>query len=184
MPKRGRPRKQGERSADGRLKRPTLAQLKEADAAKRRENMLFVAAQPHRRDLPDPYSDKAASALGRFWMVNRLRSELFDAGTHYSEITRRWRAAWGVPDPNHSGSLGGGLGPSEATVAAWWREIERIEAALRAKSVVHYAAARHLCIDDADLPEYAAPIAIEALLIIADETGRSVGQHPFRLVAA
>jgi hypothetical protein len=179
MAKRGRPRKAGERGSGGRLKKPTLEQIMDADKAKRRENKLFVASQPHRRYLPEPFSERAASALGRFCMVYQLREELYQAGMHYSELTRRWRGAWGCPDPIHSDSLGGGLGPSEAAVETWWRHIEGIEKALRAKSMRHYAAARHLCVDDGDLPEDVVGLAIEALQIVADQTGRSVAGHPF-----
>lgn len=181
MARRGRPRKAGERGAGGKLKKPTLDQIKEADAAKRRENKLFVANQPHRRDLPEPFSDRAASALGRFCMIYRVGDELYQAGIAYADLTRRWRGAWGCPDPNHSESIGSGLGPSDATVAAWWRQIKGIEKALRARSMTHYAAARHLCIDDGDLPEDAVGIAVEALQIVADQTGRSVAGHPFAM---
>lgn len=180
MAKRGRPRKQGVvREANGRPQRPSLAQIEAADKRARLVETAQAAGQPHRVGWPNPRDPKLASALGRFSIRHKLRDELYDAGIAYADLTRRWRAAWGVPDPTHSDSLGGGLGPSEATVARWWKDIEAIENALRRKSPTHYLAARHLCIDDGDLPDDARAVAIEALMVLAEETGRDVQDHPF-----
>jgi len=180
MAKRGRPRKTGLRYADGKLRKPTLEQLKEASAAQYRENMAQAANQPHRRWARDPLDARLESALGRFCLANRVRGELYDAGRAFGDVYRRWRAAKGIRDPLHSSSLGGGDGPSAETVAGWWRTIERVEARLRPHGSIAYLAVRSLCLDDADISTEAADDAIEGLRIVAQEMLRvPVVSHPF-----
>jgi hypothetical protein len=181
MAKRGRPRKSGHRETSGRLQRPTLAQLKDADTAKRLRETDAVAMQPHRRWAPDPRDPRLESALGRFAIRNRLRAELIDAGREWGETYRRWCAAKGVPDALHARALGaGGAGPSAATVDAWDREILRIDARLREHGSIAYLAARSLCLDNADISSEATDDAIVGLRVVAEELGRLPrGAHPF-----
>jgi hypothetical protein len=77
--------------------------------------------------------------------------------------------------------VGGGLGPSDATVAAWWREIEGIEDALRVYGRA-YVNVRHLCLDEEDLPIEAAADTIAGLRALAVQIGRLPERaHPFVL---
>lgn len=180
MAKRGRPRKAGARQPNGQLRRPTLAQLMEADHRQRMAETAVVAAQPHRAWAPDPHDPRLATALGRFCIRYRVRSELYDAGIEWTETYRRWRAASAIPDPLHSGALGNGQGAADATVLAWERCIERVEEALKPYGQGAWLGVRHLCLDDDDLPPDAAPDAIVGLRVLAVTLGRlPAGAHPF-----
>jgi hypothetical protein len=172
MGKRGRPRKAGARYADGKLKRPTREQMRAIEGDRYRENMQQAANQPHRRWAANPLDQRLESALGRFCAFYGLRGELFDAGRAWGDVYRRWRAANCIPDPLHSSALGGGAGPSEATVAGWWRDIQRVETALRGHGSIAFLAARSLCLDDADISPEAKDDAIVALTVVAVEMGR------------
>jgi hypothetical protein len=180
MAKRGRPRKSGARYADGKLRKPTLEQLKEASAAQYRENMAQAAAQPHRRGARDPLSPKLADALGRFCEALRLRDELHDAGQEFGHIVRSWRAAKGVPESVRRDATGTGRGPSDETVDRWWREIERVEGKLREHGQITLLAARSLCVDDCDISPEVHEDAVVGLRVVARELGRwQDWQHPF-----
>lgn len=176
----GRPRKAGPRTKSGALRKPTLQQIKEAEAKEYRENMQPVANQPHRRNAPDPLDRRLSSALGRFCIAHGLRSELFDAGEEWGNLLRRWRAAKGVPDPMHTGGMGSGLGPSDDTVDGWERLIRRIEKSLETAGRRVWLATRSLCIDDVEPYSSEAKWAIEGLQAVAGELGRlSRTAHPF-----
>lgn len=178
-------RKTGPRHPCGKLKQPSAKDRALKDAELYRANMAQVASQPHRRDFADPISPRLECALGRFCERQRLRSELFDAGREYADLLRRWRVAKGCPDPVHTGGMGSGQGPSDAVVASWWKQIERIEAGLRRESFLPFLAVRHLAIDDRDIPATATAHAVEGLCIVAQELGRlPVGAHPFVRAAA
>jgi hypothetical protein len=180
MARRGRPRKQGLREANGRPQRSTLAQIVEADHKQRMAETAVVAAHPHRAWAPDPLDPRLATALGRFCIRYKVRSELYDAASEWASIYRSWRAAKGVPDPLHTGGMGTGAGPSPATVAGWWREIERVEKALRPYGQGAFVGVRHLCLDDSDVPDEAAADVIAGLRVVAVEMGRiTKGAHPF-----
>ena len=178
-------RKTGHRYPCGKLKGPSAKERALTEAEVYRANMQQVASQPHRRDFRDPLSPRLDSALGRLCERLGLRSELFDAGRDYAELMRRWRAAKGCPDPVHTGAIGSGQGPSDATVNGWWRQIERIEAALRYQGTISYLAVRHLCLDGADISPEVERDAVAGLCIVAHELGRlPVGAHPFARMAA
>jgi hypothetical protein len=180
-----RTRKPGLRQPNGKLRRPTLEQLKHVQEMRDRENQLFVGDQPHRRDLPDPLHHWGATALGRFCLRHRLRSELFHAGEKYEETWRRFITAKGVPDHKHHGGMGSGLGPSDETVNRWEAQIEGAEEALRRAQGRVYIAMRHLCLDDADLPATDHSDAIVGLRILAERlVGLPVSAHPFVNMAA
>jgi hypothetical protein len=180
MAKRGRPRKQGARYPSGGLRRPTLAQIEEAERKKRLAETASVMAQPHRawagKQAGHPWLE---NALGRFVVGRKLREELYHAGDYYALTFARWAAAKGIPHPKRRHMVGGGVGPSAATVAAWWREIEGMEAALRqyGKAYIHV---RHLCLDGEDLPDEAASDALTGLRALAVHLGRLPERsHPF-----
>jgi hypothetical protein len=181
MAKRGRPRKSGHREASGRLQRPTLAQLKNVEAAKRLRETDAVASQPHRRWAPDPRDPRLATALGRFCVRYKARTELYDAGVEWTETYRRLLAALGAPDPNHSSALGsGGDGPSKATIDGWERKIEGVERAVLKYGQSAYHGIRQLCMEDADVPGHEAADAILGLRVLAVTLGRlPSGAHPF-----
>jgi hypothetical protein len=181
MAKRGRPRKSGARQPNGQLRRPTLAQLQENEYQRRMSETAVVAAQPHRAWAKDPRDPKLATALGRFCVFYAVRSELYEAGVEWANTYRRLLAAKGCPDPLHQSTLGrGGDGPSDATVDAWERDVERVENALRPYGSGALVGVRHLCMDNADLPAEAAADAIVGLRVLAVTLGRlPKGAHPF-----
>lgn len=180
MAKRGRPRKTGARQPNGQLRRPTLAQLVEADRQQRMAETSVVMMQPHRRWAKEPDHPWLAYSLGRFCLRHGLRSELHDAAKEWQDTYRRWRAAKGIPDPNHVQTIGSGQGPSDATVEVWWRDIERVEDALREYGQGPLLAMKHLILDEQDLPEDAAADSIVGLRIIAVKLGRLPEKaHPF-----
>ena len=84
------------RERNGRLQRPTMAQIKAAEAARLMEEKQTVLAQPHRRGDID---QRRESELGRFVMENRLRGELYLAGNQLFVLVWSWRAAIGCPMP-------------------------------------------------------------------------------------
>jgi hypothetical protein len=169
MARRGRPRTKAGKRLDSRI--GVLAQITEADKRARLAETSQVASQPHRRWARDPLDPRLATALGRFVIRHGLRSELFDAGDHYADLFARWAAAKGIPHPRRRHMVGGGVGPSDATVDAWWREIEGIENALRRYGKA-YVNVRHLCLDDEDLPPEAAADTITGLRVVAVQIGR------------
>lgn len=180
----GRKRAAGQREANGRLKRPTVAQLKEIEAARYRENMRQVAGQPHRRLAPDPLDPRLENALGRFCVRMKLRPELYDAGQEWAAIVRRWRAAKGCPEPMLRGPQGSGLGPSDATVAAWTRLVVEVERELSTHGAAVWFAARGVCIDDIEPTLENEEAAVVGLLEVAKALGRLPRYaHPFALAA-
>jgi hypothetical protein len=181
MAKRGRPRKQALREPNGRVKRPTLAQLKQAELSQRMAETDFVANQPHRRGARNPRDPRISTAHGRFCDRHRLREEIYQAAEQLAETYRRWRAAKGIPDPQHSSAMGsGGDGPSPSTVDGWWREIERVEAELRRYGSDAYVGVRHLLQDGQDVPDEASADTIVGLRVVAVQLGRlPAGAHPF-----
>jgi len=181
MAKRGRQRKAGARYPSGELKRPTtLAQIEEAERKKRLAETAPVMAQPHRawagKQAGHPWLE---NALGRFIISRKLREELYHAGDHYALTFARWAAAKGIPHPKRRHMVGGGLGPSDATVAGWWREIEGMEGALRQYGRA-YINVRHLCLDDEDLGDSEAADTLAGLRALAVHLGRlPETAHPF-----
>lgn len=158
----------------------TLAQIQSADRKARLAETAVVAYQPHRRGAPDPLDHRLASALGRFVIRHGLRSELFDAAEAWSAIYRAWRAAKGVPDPLHGSTLGAGDGPSDELVDTWWREIVRVERALKVHGLTAWLGVRHLCLDNSDVPDDAVADVIVGLRVVAVEMGMLPnGAHPF-----
>ncbi len=173
-------RKTGERYGNGRLKRPTIEQLKQIEAERYRENMQQAAQQPHRRDFRDPLDPRLESALGRFCVRHRLRGELYDAGNEWAEIRRSWNAAKGVPSEVRLGGGGSGQGPSDATVARWGRILTDIDEALYEVNAATMWAARRLCIDDVAPSREFEPYAIRGLSVVAVALGRvEPSIHPF-----
>lgn len=177
MTGRGRPRTKARNRLNAKI--GVLAQIQTADKKSRLSETAQVCAQPHRAWAPDPLDPRLGSALGRFTIRQRLRSELYDAGDQYAALFARWAAAKGIPHPTRRHMVGGGLGPSDATVAAWWREIEAIEGALRLYGLA-YVNVRHLCLEDEDLPPEATADAITGLRAVAVVVGRLPERaHPF-----
>ena len=133
MARAGRKRKPGvEREANGRAKRPTLAQLQGARIAIEDAGKLSVASQPHRRG---DMSDMRGTAIGRFIQATKLRIECYDAANEYGATKSRWLAAWGAPRDVREGGSGSGDVPME-TVREWKRRIDEMEdAMLRAGGV-------------------------------------------------
>jgi hypothetical protein len=173
-------RKTGKREPNGRLQRPTLAQLKQMEAERYRENMQQVSQQPHRRGFANPIDPRLESPLGRFCAFHKLRDELCDAGHEWAEMRRSWNAAKGVPDPVHTGGMGSGQGPSPATVDRWKRILDQIDEELYEANKATMWATRRLCIDrHFPGPEYVR-FLINGLSIVARVLGRVESNvHPF-----
>lgn len=173
-------RKTGSRYPCGKLKRPTMAQLKEVEAERYRENMQQVSQQPHRRDFANPLDPRLESALGRFCVLHRLRGELYDAGNEWAEIRRSWNAAKGVPREVRAGSAGSGQGPSDATVTRWKRLLDQIDEDLYEANAATMWATRRLCIDGVAPSREFERFAVEGLAIVARSLGRvEANIHPF-----
>lgn len=111
-----------QREPSGRVKRPTLAQIKAARHALEDAEKLYVANQPHRRGN---MSDLAGTALGRFILATKGRSECYDAANEYAAIKSKWLAAWSAPRNVVHGGTGTDI-PMEI-VQEWGRRIADME---------------------------------------------------------
>lgn len=176
MKRLGRKRKNAARELNGKPKRPTLQQIAEIERHSREHEMAVVLAQPHRRGERD---QKAASALGRFVLQQKLKEEVYDAGEEYAALVRRWRVAKGVP-------VQGRVGPStgmpldDATVDTWGKRIASIERRFLKAGPGVASATIWLTIDDRDLASPSWPLALVGLRALADELGLlKEDQHPF-----
>jgi hypothetical protein len=157
----GRPRTFAvEREPNGRIKRPTLAQLAEVERNARLAEIAFVLGQPHRRYAKAPEDVNLITALGRYADRTGLPKDHLQAGLDYREL---WRKSFvrqdieGVYRDPSQGPLGG---PPSADDEARYAERTRIVVAARV-SAEHaalrrdgtaFAAMRHLVIDDQDIP--------------------------------
>ena len=157
---------------------PALASRVAHQDAGRLAEAIVVLSQTHRRGNTD---QKCASALGRFVMAYKLRSEIYDAGQEYLEVTTRWRGAKGIPTSVHAGGGGCGLGPTDETVDDWSRRINNWHAAINGVvSKWGLPLMRSLVLDD-EYPPAADAILTQATLVeLAYATGR-LGKncHPF-----
>lgn len=119
----GRPRNTlATREPSGRVKRPTLAQLKAARQSLEDAEKAYVANQPHRRGST---SDLAGTALGRFILATKGRPECYDAANEYATIKSKWLAAWSAPRNVVHGGNGSDI-PMEI-VQEWGRRIADME---------------------------------------------------------
>jgi hypothetical protein len=173
-----RKRKPGLRQPNGRLRLPSKADRE--GFAKRMEEieMRTVLDQPHRLGSRD---QNCEDALGRFFRRNRkLRSELKDASEHYRETKRRWRAAWGAPIIDRIEG-GGGLGPLDATVRKWERNIMEMEHAMIHSSRYGIGPFRWLCLENIDTTKDYDEVIISCMMALATHLGRIDGKaHPFQ----
>lgn len=171
-------RKTGYRSPNGRLRQPTKAEREAAAKTKEQEAMQTVLAQPHRRGNT---SQLCASALGRFCLRMKLQPALYEAGQEYAGLIRRWRSAKGVPDPEITGALGNGTGPTPEKVREWTAEILRIETNMLRSSREWYFAVRSVCIDNVDPDATNEGFGVEGLMELARLTGWIDwrDRHPF-----
>ena len=177
-------RKTGKREANGRLQRPTLAQLKNIEAERYRENMQQVASQPHRVGFRDPMDPRLESALGRFCVIHGLRRELYQAGLDWAEMRRSWNSAKGVPDSEHHGGMGTGQGPSPETVERWKRRLFDIDEALYDHNAATMWATRRLCIDGWTPTGDFVPFVVKGLAVVALTLGAiDAKEHPFERAA-
>lgn len=169
---RGRKRKVGKREKNGRLERPTLAQLESADRANRLSETAVVLAQPHRQGDDDV---RLVSALGRFAKRCKLRREIMEAATEYANKEAWWGRAVGRPRgfENATPRPGNGNGPSDATVRGWLDFKLGVDTMLMRHSLSGYKAFRRLVIDDCDPEPSAATDAAlaTALRLVAIHTG-------------
>lgn len=131
-------------------------QIEDYQKAIEEAEMAVVLAQPHRLGSR---SQKAENALGRFCEANKLRQELYDAGTRYGSLKRRWQALKGCPMPDRLG--GSGVDPEDGVVIALGLTIARCESAVmacrsidpRAYGVAALGYVEWLCCDGKDFPQ-------------------------------
>lgn len=96
-----------QREPNGRIKRQTQTdKLNELNRRQAEQETLIVRLQPHRRDLPNPESPLAGSALGRFVLKNKLRQEFYEAGDYYGTLVRKWQSVLGFPSMERVGGTG------------------------------------------------------------------------------
>lgn len=157
------------REANGRLKRPTLAQIKAAEREREDVEKATVLAQPHRLGDMD---QKLESALGRFVVRNRLRSELYVAGTRLFVLVWSWRAAVGAPMPLHipRESLLVSDGPGKDKV--WQRKINGCQRAIaRVCGPGAWRPVSNLCVHDWPALDADKDIIVQGLSALAVEFG-------------
>lgn len=168
MARAGRKRKPGTRERNGRLKRPTLEQIK----AKQKElgdvEKVTVLAQPHRLGNTDTL---CASALGRFCLSYKPPKGCYDAGLTYASLKSKWLAAVGAPRDVRMGGSGRDI-PAKI-VHGWAARIAAMEdAMLRAGGVAGLGWIEDLAVyDRGEIGAYAAPIAMRAIIALAVECG-------------
>ena len=168
MARAGRKRKPGTRERNGRLKRPTLAEMIAREQEARDIEKVTVLAQPHRRGDTDPW---CASALGRFCIAYRLRRECYDAGLIYASMKSKWLAAVGAPRDVRMGGSGRDI-PAKI-VHGWAARIAAMEdAMMRAGGVAGLGWIEELAVyDRGEIGAYAAPVAQRTIMALAVECG-------------
>ena len=165
-----RARKSGPRYPSGRLKYATRDPVCD-------EVTVTVLRQPHRKGDTD---QRRASALGRFVLAYRMRSEIYDSGNEYAELVARWRAARGIPTDVRLGVGGCGEGPADETVREWNKKIEMVHAAITLVAKPGLPLIRTLILDDRDIDATDAIVTQSALSELAYALGRlGRGAHPF-----
>jgi hypothetical protein len=180
MSRKGRPRVAGvKREPNGRAKRPTLEQIAVAEQAARLAEVSFVLGQPHRRFAKNPREEMLVTALGRYADRVGLSKELLEAGIEYAEL---WRKSFvrqdieGVYRDPSNGPLGGApTADDEARYAETTRRVVAarvsLEHAALRRDPIGFAAARHLVIDDQDIPPKMWDDARRGLYVIGIELG-------------
>ena len=178
-----------QREPNGRHKRPSAEERKRRERDAYQVEMQTVLKQPHRRGMPQPDHRWCSTALGRFCLKHRVRRELHDCTADYAAVVRRLWAAKGVPNPDGTGEAGSGVGPSDATVRGWEREVAACERAMirclpGRQGHIAMAAVRHIAVDprphiemEPIPPEYI-PAAIQGMLALANHKGHRL-KHPF-----
>jgi hypothetical protein len=167
------------REGNGRLKRPTMAEIRAAEADKLNAEKATVANQPHRKgDL----SQLRESELGRFVLDNKLRSELYLAGNQLFVLVWSWRAAIGCPMPLHIPRSAIMNPDSEGMDAVWNKKINKCYAAIQqecGKGVVMPLV--NLCVHDEPVSTMNRRNVIDGLAALAVELGQveSRGFVPF-----
>ncbi len=167
------------REPNGRPQRPSAAERQAARLKREQGERATVLAQPHRRGNQDQL---CASPLGRHVLDCRLRRELYDAGEEYTETTRRWRAAKGVPVGLIVVGAGSGRELSDEVVL-------RLQSRLNAmrKAVIDGAgesalsALDRVALDHETIPGAVGFRVTAALLILAEYLGLVPrNAHPYR----
>jgi hypothetical protein len=174
----GRKRKNGVRTANGDLKRPTVDERAQAQQMAENIEKLTVLAQPHRRgDL----SQLTESPLGRLVLHGGLRRELYDAGIEYGGMVRRFYAAAGIPQPVSDGHPTTGAGVDPKVAIELRKALDSLERSMRRVSLAGFSAVRTLAVHERECPAYLAEQAAAVLYEVAvymRKLGRS--DHPYR----
>lgn len=161
----GRPRKTGERYPSGQLKRPnTVQQIAEAERARADQEKIAVLSQPHRRG---EQSQLAGSALGRFILKHKLRSECYDSAEQWAIIKRKWLSAMGARLPEKIHGTGADI-PLELVNSWRDQDYEAQQAMLRYGGPDGLLSVTWMAFDDFEFaPGADAVLAKKALLALA-----------------
>jgi hypothetical protein len=131
------------REKNGRKKRPSHAEIAEAQKAAELRGQAQVLSQPHRRGDND---QRLYCALGQVCKLLHLRDEQYRAGEEYATIVRRWMVAiGGIKAEGHKASR---LFQDEITREVADRltaQLEDADAVLRRAGA--YPWVRHICVD-------------------------------------
>ncbi|WP_457797618.1 hypothetical protein [Methylocystis sp. S23] len=103
-----------------------MQQIEEAERIAADRERQTALAQPHRRG---ERSELAESAIGRFVLKYKIRTECYAAALRYCEKKRKWLAAVGAPLPDRLGGSGGDI--EFRKVREWAETILEWETAMR-----------------------------------------------------
>jgi hypothetical protein len=161
----GRPRKFGERYPSGQLKRPNaVQQIAEAERTRADQEKIVVLAQPHRRG---EQSQLAGSALGRFILKHKMRSECYDAAEQWAIVKRKWLSAMGARLPEKIHGTGADI-PMELVNSWRDQDYDAQQAMLRYGGPDGLLSVTWMAFDNFDFAPGADPVlAQRALLALA-----------------
>jgi hypothetical protein len=158
----GRPRKNGHREPNGRIKRIEASERRLLLGERRQ-----VADQPHRRG---DTSQLCGDPLGRFVLRHQLPRGLYDAATEYAGMVRCFYAAKlpsgamsGVPQLPGDDRRGGGDGVAPAKAVWLQKQLEWIEQPLQKLSPAGFVALKMLAVFEREIAPEAEPMAIVVL---------------------
>ena len=188
MGRSGRPKKAGAREPNGDLKRPSAAQRREDEKARRLGETRFVVYQPHRRGETHYW---AGSVFGRFCLSHGLKPEIYDAGQRFGEIVSQWRNSRGIPVSRNSSP---GPTPIERGDEEQRKHNDKLrhrmiecERVLCSQSTEAFIAVRQLVVDEIELSwttqEHHAVLGLNALAAHLGATSRKPSR-PYHEMAA
>lgn len=160
---------------NGRLQRPTLAQIAAAERENRMKETALVRRQPHRRDLPKPDDQRATEPWGLFCigLLDDMEggADMQRAGEEYARQWRSWRLAVGLPCPFGKSSDGIATGCDARDPDSLWRKIKLAQSAMRDASKAGALAVDEMCGENRPVPHALWGKAALALAALARHLG-------------